>query len=313
MAASTIFTITLSVSVLLLIFSIPTSSADVSEMGKSISEYDMNLLEFPLNLEFLQAEFFLWGALGKGLDHVASNLTMGGPPPVGARKANLDAFTADIITQFAYQEVGHIRALKKHVEGFPRPLMDLSPSCFSNLMDKAFGHSLQPSFNPYANSVNFLLASYFLPYIALTGYEGLNPHLQSSNSRRLCGGLLGVQSAQDAVIRALLYQHASSNVEPYGVSVAEFTSKISGLRNQLGHTGNKDQGIVAPSSATSEEGKNHVGNLLAENSYSISYQRAPKEILRIMYGKGTASVAGGFFPNGANGQIAKSYLHSAAF
>ncbi|XXG70268.1 hypothetical protein AAC387_Pa06g3065 [Persea americana] len=327
MGASTFFATTLSVSLLLISFNIPTSSAvDLSEIEldstfpfveardrMSVSEYDMDLLEFPLNLEFLQAEFFLWGSLGHGLDHVASNLAMGGPPPVGARKANLDAFTADIITQFAYQEVSHIRALKEHVEGFPRPLMDLSPSCFSKLMDKAFGHSLSPSFNPYANSINFLLASYLLPYVALTGYEGLNPHLHSPVSRRLCGGLLGVQSAQDAVIRALLYQHASMMVEPYGVTVAEFTSRISALRNELGRTGNKDEGIIAPSSATSEEGKHHLGNLLAENSHSICYQRAPREILRILYGKGTAGVAGGFFPNGANGRIARSYLHNSDF
>ncbi|KAJ8628386.1 hypothetical protein MRB53_021693 [Persea americana] len=129
MANSTFFTITFSISLLLISFNIPTSSlSDLSEIelesslpwmeprhGKSISEYDMNLLEFPLNLEFLQAELFLWGSLGQGLDHVASDLTMGGPAPVGARKANLDALTSDIITQFAYQEVGHIRALKKHV------------------------------------------------------------------------------------------------------------------------------------------------------------------------------------------------------
>ncbi|RWR88117.1 Desiccation-related protein PCC13-62 [Cinnamomum micranthum f. kanehirae] len=327
MGASTFFATTLSVSLLLISSSIPTSSAvDLSLIelessfpfieprhGKSISEYDMNLLEFPLNLEFLQAEFFLWGALGQGLDHVASNLTMGGPAPVGARKANLDALTSDIITQFAYQGVGHIRALKEHVEGFPRPLLDLSPSCFSNLMDKAFGHSLSPSFNPYANSVNFLLASYLLPYVALTGYEGLNPHLQSPLSRRLCAGLLGVQSAQDAVIRALLYQHAASKVEPYGVTVAEFTSRISALRNELGGTGNKDEGLIAPSSASSVEGHHHHGNLLAENSNAICYKRAPREILRILYGKGTAAVPGGFFPNGANGQIAKSYLHNSRF
>ncbi|RWR88110.1 desiccation-related protein PCC13-62-like protein [Cinnamomum micranthum f. kanehirae] len=326
MAASTIFTTALSVTLVLLFFNVPTCSADLPEIEldnsfplinpghrKSVSEYDMDLLEFSMNLEYLQAEFFLWGSLGQGLDNVAPNLAMGGPAPVGARKANLDALTADIITQFGYQEVGHLRALKKHVEGFPRPLMDLSPSCFSNLMDKAFGHSLSPSFNPYANSVNFLLASYLLPYVALTAYEGFNPHLHSPTSRRLCGGLLGVQSAQDAVIRALLYQHASTKVEPYGVTVAEFTSRISALRNELGGTGNKDEGLIAPSSASSVEGHHHLGNLLAENSNAICYQRAPREILRILYGKGTAGVAGGFFPNGANGRIATSYLHNNAF
>ena len=72
---------------------------------------DVDLLEFPLNLELFEAEFFLYGTLGYGLDKVAPNLTKGGPTPLGAKKANLDHFTQDVILQFAYQEVGHLRFL----------------------------------------------------------------------------------------------------------------------------------------------------------------------------------------------------------
>ena len=74
-----------------------------------IEKSDVDLLEFPLNLEFLEAEFFLYGSLGYGLDKVAPNLTQGGPTPIGAKQANLDHFTQDIIKQFAFQEVGHLR------------------------------------------------------------------------------------------------------------------------------------------------------------------------------------------------------------
>lgn len=74
-----------------------------------VPESDIDLLEFPLNLEFLEAEFFLYGSLGYGLDKVAPNLTKGGPPPIGGKIANLDHFTRDIILQFALQEVGHLR------------------------------------------------------------------------------------------------------------------------------------------------------------------------------------------------------------
>lgn len=72
-------------------------------------ESDIDLVEFPLNLEFLEAEFFLWGSQGYGLDTVAANLSKGGPPPVGARKATLDPFIRDVIYQFALQEIGHLR------------------------------------------------------------------------------------------------------------------------------------------------------------------------------------------------------------
>ena len=77
----------------------------------SIDPSEKDLLEFPLNLEYLEAEFFLFGALGYGLDKVAPKLPAGGPSPKGARKANLDNVTNEIILEFAYQEVGHLRSV----------------------------------------------------------------------------------------------------------------------------------------------------------------------------------------------------------
>jgi hypothetical protein len=70
---------------------------------------DVELLEFPLNLEYLEAEFFLFGALGHGLDVVAPELAEGGPPPIGAKLAKLNKLIKDIIFQFGLQEVGHLR------------------------------------------------------------------------------------------------------------------------------------------------------------------------------------------------------------
>jgi Ferritin-like domain len=100
-------------SILLLLAVLPKSNGDVVGVRQNpvLTQTDINLLEFPLNLEYLEAEFFLWASLGYGLDQVAPNLTAAGPPPFGGRKANLDHFTRDIILQFAYQEVGHLRSL----------------------------------------------------------------------------------------------------------------------------------------------------------------------------------------------------------
>lgn len=72
---------------------------------------DRDLVEFALNLEFLEAEFYLNGALGKGLDEVNPALAGGGPAPRGARKANLDVDERRIIEEFGYQEVGHLRSV----------------------------------------------------------------------------------------------------------------------------------------------------------------------------------------------------------
>ncbi|MQL79944.1 hypothetical protein Taro_012404 [Colocasia esculenta] len=267
---------------------------------------DVKLVEFPLNLEYLECEYFLWGSMGKGMDVVAPELVGGGPPPIGAMEANLDNFTRDIIEQFALQEVGHVRAIKSTVKGFPRPQLDLSRSNFAKIMDQAFGQQLEPPFDPYANSINYLISSYVIPYVGLTDYVGANPRLKSPRSKRLVAGLLAVESGQDAIIRALLYQEAEMEVAPYNITVAEFTSRISELRNELGRDGIKDEGIIV-NPALGAEGKIE-GNVIAGNEYSLAYMRTPQEILRIVCGTGSEREPGGFYPEGASGSIAGSYL-----
>ncbi|CAJ1963126.1 unnamed protein product [Sphenostylis stenocarpa] len=320
-------------------------SSSVLIARASASESDVDLLEFPLNLEYLEAEFFLFGALGYGLDMIAPKLAGGGDPPIGAKFAKLDNLVRDVIIQFGLQEVGHLRAIKSTVKGFPRPLLNLSSSAFAEVMDAAFGRTLNPPFDPYANSINFLLASYVIPYVGLTGYVGTNPLLHNSSSRKLellsgktvisrnelllsspsllfmlhndnvhmlhlheqlVAGLLAVESGQDAVIRALLYERKAQLVQPYGVTVGEFTDRISNLRNKLGKAGLKDEGLVVPRKDGAEGEVS--GNILAGDKDSLAYSRTPKEILRIVYGTGDEHVPGGFYPKGARGRIATSYL-----
>ncbi|XP_071938663.1 desiccation-related protein PCC13-62-like isoform X1 [Coffea arabica] len=272
-----------------------------------IPQPDVDLLEFPLNLEFLEAEFFLWGSLGYGLDSIAPELTGNGPAPIGVKYAKLSHPVRDVVAQFAFQEVGHLsRAIKNTVPGFPRPLLNLSSESFATVINSAFGRTLWPPFDPYANDINYLIASYVIPYVGLTGYVGANPNLESPSAKKLVAGLLGVESGQDAVIRALLFERAYVMVKPYGITVAEFTDRISYLRNQLGHAGVKDEGLVVRASE-GPEGR-ISGNVLAGDKDSLSFGRTPEEILRIVYGSGNENKTGGFYPKGADGRIAKSHL-----
>ncbi|KAK6146247.1 hypothetical protein DH2020_020116 [Rehmannia glutinosa] len=327
---STASTTTALIAILLLLLGCSTglqTQFSVQCFFKKIPKSDVDLLEFPLNLEYLEAEFFSWGALGRGLDSFAPNLTMGGPPPIGVTKAKLSPVIKDIIAQFALQEFGHLRftlnslysldnschspftrllAIQKTVPGFPRPLLNLSAASFATVMNNAFEKPLEPPFDPYANDINYLLASYVIPYVGLTGYVGANPKLQSPTSRRLVAGLLGVESGQDAVLRALLYERAFVKVYPYEITVAEFTNKISSLRNKLGKRGLKDEGLIVKP-IQGAEGK-IPGNVLVGDQYSLSFGRTPEEILRIVYGTGKEDKPGGFYPKGGDGKIAKSHL-----
>jgi hypothetical protein len=70
---------------------------------------DMEQLQFLLNAKFVEAEWFLHAALGRGVDYLDRNLSAGGPRPAGARKAALDFRTTEVAAELGYQEVGHIR------------------------------------------------------------------------------------------------------------------------------------------------------------------------------------------------------------
>ena len=68
--------------------------------------------------------------------------------------------------------------------------MDLSPQNFAKLFDDAVGFHLEPPFDPYANSLNYLLASYVLPYVGLVGYVGAIPGLTHNTTRRVSTSLI---------------------------------------------------------------------------------------------------------------------------
>lgn len=79
----------------------------------------------------------------------------------------------------------NFRSIIRKEGGFPRPLLDLSHQNFAKLIDRAVGFTLIPPFDPYANSLNYLLATYTIPYVGLVGYVGTIPYLKNMTSRRV--------------------------------------------------------------------------------------------------------------------------------
>ncbi|KDO56230.1 hypothetical protein CISIN_1g044495mg [Citrus sinensis] len=155
---------------------------------------DVDNLQFAQSLEHLEAELFLGGGLGYGLDKVAPYL-----------KANLDNLTRAIITEFGYQEVGHLRC----------------------------GHALLQCHKVCASSRNFLPSApimtryYMVPYVGLNGYTGSNPFLCGYLAKRLAAGLLSPESGQDRIVREYLFGRADQIVKPYNYTVARMKGFLS--------------------------------------------------------------------------------------
>ncbi|KAF7806785.1 desiccation-related protein PCC13-62-like [Senna tora] len=283
-----------------------------SEMLVSAQTSDQELLALAVNYDYLEAEFYLFGSTGLGLDFYGPGLANGGPSPIGGRMAAfLDPLTKDIFFQFGLQKIGHLRAIRSSLgdqaQFSSRPLLNLSDNLFAQIMNDAFGRTLRPPFNPYANTINFLIASYVIPYVGVTGLVGTISSVQSPNITQQLAGILAIESGQDAIIRAMLYERRNLPVFPYTINVAEFTNRISMLRNQLGRSGLKDEGLVVPRELGAEG--RVEGNILSADNNSITYGRSGQEVLKIAYVTGNESIPGGFFPNGANGRIARSFIN----
>nr|XP_011459794.1 PREDICTED: desiccation-related protein PCC13-62-like [Fragaria vesca subsp. vesca] len=288
-------------------------------MAPSISTFSsvfLVLLALYLNLshhhvtKFCQAEYFLYGATGQGLDSYAPGLSGGGPPPIGAQKAMLldDPDVARTSEEIAYQQIGNIRSIVQNGGGIPRPLLNLGLVNWGLFFDLALKTPLIPPFNPYANSLNFLLGAYAMPDLAQISYVSSIPSLTTnSSSLSLAAKLLAIKAGQSAVLRALLYPKATQLVPPYNFTVREFTKAISQLTNDLGKCGIKSEGILLANTTLGAENRT-TSNVLSADANSLSYARTEPEILRIVYGAGNEHLPGGFFPLGANGKIARSYL-----
>ncbi|KAL6840940.1 hypothetical protein ACP4OV_029200 [Aristida adscensionis] len=272
---------------------------------------DMEQLQFLLNAKFVEAEWFLHCALGRGVDFLDRDLAGGGPPPSGARRAALDFPATEVAAELGYQEVGHIRAIRQYVGGFPRPAIDLSADRFAVIMDEAMGERLDPPFDPYAGTVNFLLASYILPHVTAAATMGISSILMGYLSKRLQASILAVEAGQDAVIRLLLYQRADEVVAPYrGHTVAEFTRRVSEWRNRESGCGAKDEGVKVLDRRDGAE-RRTISNVLGAGDDSLGFQRTPAEVLRILYGSRNEQIPGGFLPRGANGTIARGFYQLA--
>lgn len=135
----------------------------------------------------------------------------------------------------------------------------------------------------------------------------VNIHMHPTCGGQLVAELMAIEGGQDAVVRTLLYKKANETVVPYKFTVAEFTNLISARRNFLGGCGNKDEGIILPNQKLGAENQT-TSNVLSADPNSLAYERTPAEILRNLYGSGSESKPGGFFPKGANGAIARRYL-----
>ncbi|MEV7548445.1 ferritin-like domain-containing protein [Amycolatopsis sp. NPDC089917] len=268
--------------------------------GEAASEgvSDGAVLNFALNLEYLEAEFYLHAVTGKGL---ADSLTTGTGTRGGVTGGRAVKFKTKAAKQYAQEIAGDEKA---HVEflrtalgsaAVSRPAIDLQSS-FTAAAQAAGLVRKGQSFDAFACEENFLLAAYLFEDLGVTAYKGAAPLITNKTYLEAAAGILAVEAYHAANIRSALYQHSGGilGLGLLGRDLREASVKLSDARDSLDGKTDLDQGVV--------DGQGRA-NIVPTDVNGIAYSRSPGQVLNIVYLTPKAATSGGFFPKGVNGEV----------
>lgn len=243
---------------------------------------DVDILNFALNLEYLEAEFYLRAATGMGLSDADAGSgagTVTGGVQVPFKTAAIQQYALEI----ANDELAHVRVLRKALgsAAVSRPAIDLTNSF--NAAASAAG--IGSMFDPFADEDSFLLGAFTFEDVGVTAYHGAAPLLTSQSDLAAAAAIMAVEAYHAGEIRTL--------IADLGGAYVTNANKISALRAAAGG-GNE----VSVSGTT----------IVAADSNSIAFDRTTDQVLHIVYLNANAGAvkSGGFFPNGLNGKISAS-------
>lgn len=247
--------------------------------GTGSSVTDADILNFALNLEYLEAEFYLRAVTGSGLQSADAGSNAGSVTG-GMQVAFKTPAIQQYATEIANDEQLHVHFLRKALAGaaVSRPAIDFTDAF--NAAASAAG--IGSSFNPFADEDSFLLGAFVFEDVGVTAYHGAASLLTDKNNLAAAAGILGTEAYHAGEIRTLIAQLGGASLTA--------ANQISNLRATAGG------GNETMLSSTS---------IVASDSNSISYDRTTDQVLHIVYLSPSAGVVskGGFFPNGMNGKI----------
>ena len=249
---------------------------------------DADIFNFALNLEYLEAEFYLYAATGQGLSDAdrTGTGTQGTVSP-GARVKFKSKAIRQYAERIAVDEQTHVRFIRSVLgaSAVAEPTIDVGigpESAFSKLAVAAGLIGAGQTFNPYADDITFLLGASIFEDVGVTAYAGAARYIGNPDYLEAAAGILAVEAYHSGAVRSLL-----ANI---GAGVA--FGKISNLRKTLSGA-NDDQGILIPGNSY---------NFVPNDSNSLAFRRTTTQVLNIVYGGGAPS-GNLFFPNKLNGNI----------
>jgi Ferritin-like domain len=246
---------------------------------------DSAILNFALNLEYLEAEFYSYAVHGHG---IPESWTYGkgrrGPVEGGREVRFASKGIRQFATEIARDEYDHVQFLRDALGGavVARPAINIKSS-FTAAATAAGLIKPGETFDVYANEDNFLLGAFIFEDVGVTAYKGAAPLISNKTYLGAAAGILAVEAYHAANIRTVLYNRG----------LAKDADAISKARDSLDGPSHDDQGVTIDGKA----------NIVPADKNGLAFGRTPGQVLNVVYLTPKKATSGGFFPHGTNGQL----------
>ncbi len=295
-----------------------TLAACTPRMVEEPQDLDPAILNFALNLEYLEAAFYL-AAIGQ-LERLPGDSDILLPSGFdGTRKL---PFQYDCVREFATEiaedELAHVKFLIAALgsDAAARPVIDLdmafktaAAAAFGTLADGGASLPFTPEdFNPFAAEAFFLHAAFIFEDVGVTAYKGAARYINNKDFLRAAAGILAVEAYHAGEIRSMLYgadgRANGGMIEDgfYGaLPVWNIVEAISDARDSLDGESDLDQGITLNRlNSAGLSAQAHGGaNIVPTDDFSVAFSRTPRQVANIVFlSPDTSNASGGFFPEG---------------
>jgi hypothetical protein len=259
---------------------------------------DADILNFALNLEYLEAQYYTLATSGVTIDQMGVSIAGGGGTVGTVTVKNNPAVPFSIPTVKAYafetaqEERNHVNFLSTALgsAAVPMPNIDLLNS-FNTLANAA---GIADAFDPFSSDINFLLGSYIFEDVGVTAYTGAAPLITTPAYLDAAAGIQAVEAYHAGLVRTTLFGLDSQNPT---AGINQTATRISNLRAKIDGTGNDDIGLGVGNNALGLS----ASTIVNADANTLVFSRTTTQVLSIVYGGGSGS--GLFFPNGLNGTI----------
>jgi hypothetical protein len=233
---------------------------------------ELDVLNFALNLEYLEAEFYTYATTGKSITSfgigIKGNANGDNPANGGTTKGGAkvtfskdESLLHDLATQIGADERAHVVLL--------RGALGSSAVAMPNIDLSALGFG-------FGNQNDFLRAARILEDIGVTAYSGAAGMLKTPDIITAAAGLLGAEAEHAAAIRTHI---ARLKITTTAIDGVDLIPPQSGEARQL---------------------------LSIKVSDGLIATRTAGEVLYLAFGGRAGVKQGGFFPTGLNGTITEA-------